>query len=459
MYLSKARIDMTVSAPQIGKSLTLAAWLLGGAWTDANASIRWPSWWVAPTYRQSVKGFERYIVRTARSAGVLRKYHETVPVRATLINGGVLEALSWDNAESLYSDTVARAALDEFGMLTDQGWAAISSRTTEPAMVGLGQIRMAGNVGEIGGTAERLYRQAQKGSPGWAARTWTWRERAAAAKCECGLNGDAMSLETADRHDELCERGLYLRDLALRKGTMSPNHFRQLYEAEWLDWSALPAYTFTRSWHVTEDVQEQRTLPLDLSCDFNVDPMCWIVGQHTARAAWALDEIVIEGGATTQAACAEFLRRYPGRKGQELQVYGDASGSARSTKSTRSDYEIIRQELATDWPRLRMMVPPGNGPVTDRLNAVNAMLLNGEGETRYYLHPRCEHLATDYARVALKPGTRDIDKTNKKLTHASDADGYRIVSLFPVAATGEASEVVAGMRQPGFDGGLATAQF
>jgi hypothetical protein len=77
--------------------------------------------------------------------------------------------------------------------------------------------------------------------------------------------------------------------------------------------------------------------------------------------------------------------------------------------------------------------------VTDRLNAVNAMLKNGEGATRYYLHPRCERLATDFARVAVKPGTRDLDKSNKALTHASDAEGYRLVRLFPVRRVGIAS--------------------
>jgi hypothetical protein len=314
-------------------------------------------------------------------------------------------------------------------------------------MVGLGQIRMAGNVGEIGGTAERLFMLGLSGREGWAARTWTWKERAAAATCECGMNGSGMEIETADAHDAACERGLYLRDLSSRKAIMSPNHFRQLYEAEWLDWSSLPAYTFERAVHVTADVHEEPSLPLDLSCDFNLDPMCWVIGQHTAKEAWALDEIVIPGGATTQQACAEFLRRRPGTKIRDLNVYGDASGKAGSTKSSRSDYQIIQQEIGAAWPRLRMHVPNGNGPVTERLNAVNAMLRSGDGGVRYYLHPRCQHGATDLARVSVKPGTRDLDKTNKQLTHWSDAEGYRLVRLFPVH--GVSSRIRGGAWQPG----------
>jgi len=240
---------------------------------------------------------------------------------------------------------------------------------------------------------------------------------------------------------------------------MGLTYFRQLYGAEWLDWSSLPAYTFDRSVHVTADVHEEPTLPLDLSCDFNVDPMCWVIGQHNAREAWALDEIVIPGGATTQAACAEFLSRYPGSKGRELQVFGDASGSARGTKSTRSDYQIIQQGLGAAWRHLHMMVPASNGPVTERLNTVNAMLRNGDGEVRYYIHPRCEKLANDLARVSLKPGTRDIDKTNRQLTHSSDAEGYRLVALFPVHAASAARLAIASSFDRDFDGGISTMDF
>jgi len=34
--------------------------------------------------------------------------------------------------------------------------------------------------------------------------------------------------------------------------------------------------------------------------------------------------------------------------------------------------------------------------------------------------------------VSWKQGTRDIDKSDKRRTHFTDADGYRLASLFPV---------------------------
>lgn len=453
MLTSGARDDLTVSAPQLGKTIGLGLWVVIGAWRDAQAGIPLPTWWAAPTYLMATQGMEK-TVELARSVGMLRDYRQSPP-KITLRNGGVIEGRSWEVPENIFGPTVARIGVDEFGHLTAKALAALSSRVSETRTKGHGFMRFAGNVGEIGGCAEELWRRAVQGGPGWAARTWTWRDRAAAAECVCGLNGQGLEIEHADLHGPSCERGLYLAEMRKLQGTMSAAHFRQLYGAEWIDWSALPAYTFDRTVHVTADVHEEPSLPLDLSCDFNVDPMAWVVGQHKGREAWALDEIIIPGGATTKMACEEFLRRYPGGK-RELNLYGDASGNSGSTKSKQSDYDIIRQLVGAAYPNLSVQVPESNPPVSTRLNSVNAMLEPALGEPRYYVHPRCEHLATDLARVGLKPGTREIDKSNKQLTHPSDADGYRLTYLFPVGADTETPSVVV-VSDSRFNGGIFTA--
>lgn len=435
MLLSAAPIDMTVSTPQLGKTLTLALWVLTGAWYDGGR-CPWPSWWTGPTYDQAKHGYLNHVVASARSAGILKEHTTTPPLKATLINGSVIEARSWDSPEGLYGPTVARVGSDEFGFLTEDASAAIASRLSEARINGLGFWRLAGNVSEVGGEAEAMYRAATAKRRGYAARTWTWRDRAAAADCLCGLNGSSMSLDTAEAHAATCRRGRYLLAIAERRGKMSKAHFRQLYDAEWVDWSAFPAYSFERAVHLREDVEDQASLPLELSCDFNVGPMAWIVGQHRGNEAWAIHEVVIDGGATTSAACDEFLKLYPGDRKRELVVYGDASGNSHSTKSTETDYEIIKTKLRPHWPRLRMAVGDSNPAVTDRLNAVNACLQPADGSSaRYLIHPRCERLANDLARVSLKPGTREIWKTkDPTLTHFSDADGYRLADLFPVVA-------------------------
>ncbi len=462
MLLSEAPDDVTVSAPQLGKTVVLGMWLLAGAWEDASAGVTLPSWWTAPTIRMAVQGMEK-LCEMAEGAQILRTSRWTPAPQVLLTNGARIEARSWEDSETLFGDTLARIAVDEFGRLTQNAFAALRSRVAETRIKGLGHMRYAGNVGEIGGAAQSIWRAAEKGEHGWSGRTWTWRDRSAAATCECGLNGQGIEIEHASLHDNLCERGSYLRELAGVQSQLGPLHFRQLYGAEWLDWSAFPVYTFDRSIHVTDKVQHQQSLPLDLSCDFNVGPMAWVVGQHRPDEAWALSEIEILGGATTLAACREFLRRYPvetyNPKGKRvLNVYGDATGKSHGTKSTETDYDIIASALRPHWPQIRFNVPASNPPVTDRVNAVNAMMKNAAGDVRYYIHPDCKSLADDYAQVSYKAGTRDIDKREKTRTHFSDADGYRLVAEYAVRTEMVSTGTVVSSDQH-YDGGIMTMDF
>ena len=48
------------------------------------------------------------------------------------------------------------------------------------------------------------------------------------------------------------------------------------------------------------------------------------------------------------------------------------------------------------------------------------------------IDPRCKNLINDLEKVVNKQGTREIDKSNKMLTHISDALGYAVTYEFPV---------------------------
>jgi hypothetical protein len=391
-----------------------------------------PWWWTAPTYSQCRDGFVSKFCALARSAGVLKDATTSVPLQATLTNGVRIEARSWDRPEGMYGPTILGGAVDEFGQLTEAGYGAISSRRAESVSWGMGLLRYAGNAGDHDGIAENLWLQAERGDPGFAARRWTWRDRAKAHNCSCGIEDIHYNL--ASGHNSLCPRGAYLQHISNEASRMSDPQFRQLYEAEWVDWNDVPAYLFDRHIHINDKLARyQGGLPIDLSCDFNVDPMAWVLGQHRNKRAWAFDEIIIPGGATTDMACTEFMRRITDRS-QEVVVYGDRSGNSRDTKSKTTDYEIIRKRLGSFYRNFRMDVQAANPPVAERLNCFNGKLTPTTGEAMYHVHSRCKALANDLARVSCRPGTREIDKSNKKLTHPSDADGYRIARLFPVYA-------------------------
>jgi hypothetical protein len=198
-------------------------------------------------------------------------------------------------------------------------------------------------------------------------------------------------------------------------------------------------------------------LEVDVCCDFNVAPLVWTLGQHRGDKAWTFDEVVIEGSATTAEAAARVIAKLPD-SATHISIYGDASGKARSTKSKRSDYETIRAVMGQHYGSFELQVPGSNPPVRDRVNAFNAMLRAADGTVRYSVHPQCEYLVRDLARVKYRAGTSDIDKTSDRtLSHASDAEGYRLVSLFPVGVSRD--EPLARKERPQRSDPIMTARF
>lgn len=180
----------------------------------------------------------------------------------------------------------------------------------------------------------------------------------------------------------------------------------------------------------------RKELPLRLSLDFNVDPMTGSVHQILSdKTLVTIDEISIKDSGTLEL-CEEFVRRWGHHEGQVI-VYGDAAGNARSTKTSDSDYDIVRRVLRAHWQgdkgSVLLRVPDANGAVKDRVNAVNGKLKNALGVVGWVIHPKCRNLIRDLELVKWREGTGDIDKkADPKLTHMSDNAGYLVVWEFPV---------------------------
>ena len=386
------------------------------------------------------------LARYARQAGLLASYTSTPPLEIRLTFGATIEGRSWDRPEGMYGPSVLGGVSDEFGWMTGPGYSAISSRRAETITQGFGHWLWIGNVGKIGGDAERLWKMAEAHEAGFVSARWTWRDRAVAHECSCG-NGTEIPIEYehASEHVQGCPRGLYLDFIGREAARMSRAQFAQLYDAEWADWNDLPVLEFDRAVHVNERYDRQPG-GVDLSCDFNVDPMTWVLGQHHQAEAWAFDEIVQPGGATTEGACREFIRKVPDPK-TSVEVFGDPSGASRGTRSKQSDYDIIRAMLGGYYNRFRMRVRASHPPIQSSVDAWNALLRSATGVVRYGMHPRCRVGAEDCARTSWKPGTRDIDKADKTRTHWFDAERYRTFELFPLHVSGRSGAVTTGTRR------------
>jgi len=214
---------------------------------------------------------------------------------------------------------------------------------------------------------------------------------------------------------------------------------------EWLPGLAgARAYSaFERRLHVRPQPPVMARRPLCLILDFNVEPMCALVGQREQRLFRVLREFVLDEG-TGPEICDYFRSVYPTHSA-EVWIYGDATGKARG-QTGKSDYQLILNSLRNYNVPLRLKVPEVNPLVKDRMNAVNRAFRNEYGEIMVEVDPSCKELIADFEQV-LTDGRGGIKKTGNRRdpyyrrTHTSDAFGYWVNHEEPVRA------FTAGVRQ------------
>ena len=195
-------------------------------------------------------------------------------------------------------------------------------------------------------------------------------------------------------------------------------------DGQFVNISALSTYhSFERSKNVKK-CEYDRSQPVRVGLDFNNDPMCCILFNtyKTEPKVKIFDAISLshqgQGDLLSARMCAVIKDKYPNH---QYIVYPDSSGFQRHTSAMFSDIDLIKQA------GFKVNVRKSNPPVTNRVNSVNKML-----EGNIIIDPRCKALIQDLEKVTNKQGTRDIDKSNKLLTHMTDALGYAIEWLYPI---------------------------
>jgi hypothetical protein len=136
---------------------------------------------------------------------------------------------------------------------------------------------------------------------------------------------------------------------------------------------------FNRAAHVVASVPDVSNEPLRVGVDFNIGNMSAVIAVRLGNQLLLIDEI--SGAHDTDALAQEIGRRYQGRR---VLVYPDASGGARSTNASRTDIQILESYGYTNQS------PAANPPVRDRIAAVQALLMNGKGETRLQVAACCK---------------------------------------------------------------------
>lgn len=168
---------------------------------------------------------------------------------------------------------------------------------------------------------------------------------------------------------------------------------------------------------------EAENEPLHVGLDFNVLNM-------TATVNVIRDDLPITVSELTQVrdtpTMARMLKERFKDKGHAVTIYPDASGQNTSSKNAaESDLSILKQAGFT------IRVDTRNPAVRDRVNAVNAMILNDKGERRWKVNTdRCPALAEALEQQAYDKNGEPDKKTGHD--HPNDAQGYFLVNRWPI---------------------------
>lgn len=197
---------------------------------------------------------------------------------------------------------------------------------------------------------------------------------------------------------------------------------------------------FNPSVQLDETIRINENYPIHLTCDFNVDPMCWYLAQDYNDITYILFEIVKENTTTQDVAyyVADLLRKY---KKHKLIINGDASGQAKTTKG--ADYHVLKNILYKEgFEDIETNLSRKNPSIEWRLHCFNTRMLGPDGRHRIFIHPQCLRLVYNFENLELKPNTNkpklpsakqiQSDSRLKYLGHPIDAVSYLVCYYHPI---------------------------
>lgn len=186
---------------------------------------------------------------------------------------------------------------------------------------------------------------------------------------------------------------------------------------------------FSRQFNSCEDeIKDGETLFIGM--DFNVGKMAAVAHVLREGQPRAVDELT--NGYDTPDMIRRIKERYWRYEGgqyvktREIRIYPDASGDSRkSVNASQTDIALLREAGFV------VCVNAANPPVKDRINAMNAMFCNANGERRYKVNvAKCPTYAEALEQQAWA-ANGEPDKSSGH-DHYGDAGGYYIIKEFPV---------------------------
>jgi hypothetical protein len=218
------------------------------------------------------------------------------------------------------------------------------------------------------------------------------------------------------------------KQIEAAKLVMDDETYEEQCNAVWLESGGSIYHAFKRLQNVT-DVYYDDTKDIVVGCDFNVSPMCWMLGHLVDGKLLIFGEVFLKD--TNTGKTLDYLyNKYIGHKAG-WRFVGDASANSRKTSSSRSDYFIIKND--SRFQDKTVFFPKKNPDLRNRWAAVNAALHNAKGDVRILIDPKCKHLINDLNSMSYKEGTSECENySGTDIGHMSDGLGYAVMRCLPM---------------------------
>lgn len=161
--------------------------------------------------------------------------------------------------------------------------------------------------------------------------------------------------------------------------------------------------------------------PAFVGMDFNVGKMAAVIHVKRAGMPRAVGEVV------NAYDTPDMIRILKDRLGErQIRVYPDASGGSRkSVNASLTDIRILKDA------GFIVSAPEANPPVKDRINSMNAMFCNAQGERRYLVNADLCPTYADCLEQQVWADNGEPDKASGN-DHHPDAGGYFIHRDYPI---------------------------
>lgn len=219
--------------------------------------------------------------------------------------------------------------------------------------------------------------------------------------------------------------------------------FQQEVLGEYLDlFTGKAYYAFSEANKTTAAVYDPH-LPIRLCCDFNIDPMAWLIAQQDGQGVITVLRELFLRDCNTLMACEELGRILTDMHvahDARIHVYADATGRNRAASAHKSSLDQIYGYLKEQGWRSEFHVQKSNPSIKDRIEAVNVKLRQSTAGVGLFVDSkRCRELIKDFHQVGWAVDSHGnpmgyLSTKDPMRNHLSDALGYYIFKEFGIGS-------------------------